>query len=300
MLSALASNYSILMTGRILSSLTHGTLFGIGSVVAARLVRPDRQASAIAMMFVGVTLANILGVPLGTFIGQHFGWRATFWVVSALGLSALIAMQLFIPKLSNDEQPSFRQEFMVFRRPQVWLTLLMTIVGFGGLFTLYTYIAPLATQTAHYSSEAITYLTLLFGVGITVGNIFGGKWTDRWLMPTLIGMLILMTMTLAAFSLLSQFQIATVILVFLLGFASFGTVPAFQMRVLEKAEGAPNLASSLNIGAFNLGNAGGAWIGGLVIDHGWGYQSLGWVAAVITLVGLSITLLGQALDRQQS
>lgn len=289
-LSANAPSYTVMMIARFLSSFTHGTVFGVGSVIAAKLVSPDKRASAIAMMFIGVTLANILGVPLGTFIGQAYGWRAPFWVVSLLGIFSLVALAIFIPKLTNEQPPNFRQELSVLRNPQVLLTLLMTVFGFGGVFVVFTYISPLLTEITGFQESTVTLLLLLFGVGLTLGNIVGGKLSDRKLMPSLVGMLILLTMVLGLFTFTSHSPWATAITIFVWGFAAFGTVPGFQMRVLDKAKFAPNLASALNIGAFNLGGAMGAWLGGMVLESPLGLQSLPWVAAVVTLLGLFVTL----------
>lgn len=297
-ISATAANYDILMTARILSSFAHGTVFGIGSIIAARLVSPDKQASAIAMMFIGVTLANILGVPLGTFIGQSFGWRASFWVVSLLGAFSIVTLAIFVPAMKNVEIPSFSKEIRVFQNPQALLSLLMTVLGFGGVFVIFTYITPLLTDITGFQEHSVTFLLLLFGAGLTLGNIIGGKLSDWRLMPSLIGMLILLAIVMALFSFTSHNKVATMITIFIWGFAAFGTVPGFQMRVLDKAHSAPNLASALNIGAFNLGSAGGAWLGGIVLDSSLGLQSLSWVAALITLLGLSLTIWSQRLDRK--
>ncbi|WP_282936867.1 MFS transporter [Paenibacillus sp. RC67] len=294
-LSANASNYSTLLIARILSSFTHGTLFGVGSVVAARLVSPDRQASAIAMMFIGVTLANILGVPLGTFIGHDYGWRSAFWVVASLGAISLIALAVYVPKLPNHEIPSFRKEISVLRQPQVLLTLLMTVFGFGGVFVIFTYISPMLTDITGFHQDSVTLLLLLFGAGLTIGNIVGGKLSDWKLLPSLVGILVILLMIYGLFTFTVHNKLAAAITIFVWGIAAFATVPGFQMRVLEKAKSAPNLASTLNIGAFNLGGAVGAWLGGMVLDSPLGLQALPWVAAVVTLIGLIVTLWSRSL-----
>ncbi|MFC3749631.1 MFS transporter [Paenibacillus sp. GCM10012306] len=298
LISMVASDYTVLMIARILSAVVHGTVFGIGSIIAASIVSPDKKATAIAMMFIGVTLANILGVPLGTWIGQSHGWRSTFGVVSLLGLFSLITLAIFVPKLKSQETPSFRKEIRVLRSPQVLLTLLMTVLGFGGVFVIFTYISPFLTEIAGFQESTVTVLLLLFGAGLTLGNITGGKLADWKLMPSLIGMLILLTVVMTLFTFTSHNKIATVITIFIWGFAAFGTVPGFQIRVLDKASAAPNLASALNIGAFNLGGAGGAWLGGIVLDSPLGLQSLTWVAALVTLLGLLITLWGQRVEKR--
>ena len=297
-LSAIASDYFVLMAARILSALSHGTVFGIGSIVATRLVSPKQQASAISMMFIGVTLANILGVPLGTWIGQSYGWRSAFWAVAFLGLLSFIALAVSVPRIKNEERPQFMKEVSVLRSLQVWLSLLMTVLGFGGVFVIFTYITPLLTNVTGYQENAVTGLLLLFGAGLTIGNIAGGKLADWKLMPSLIGMLVLLTLIMALFTVTMHSKLATVITIFIWGIAAFGTVPGFQMLVLNKAGAAPNLASSLNIGAFNLGGAGGAWLGGIVLDSALGIVSLPWVAASVTLVGLIVTIWSSVMERK--
>jgi DHA1 family inner membrane transport protein len=297
LICALASSYSVLMIGRVVSSLAHGTFFGAGSIIATQIVAPDKKASAIALMFTGLTLANILGVPFGTFIGQHFGWQATFIVVTLFGIIAFIGLALLVPKVTSREVSTVRSEIRVLRDKQVILTLLLTVLGFGGVFTAFTYIAPILTDITGFSSGAVTPILLLFGVGMTVGNIVGGKLSDWRLMPSLVGILVLLAAVMAVFTLSSHNKIATLVTVVVWGFAAFATVPAFQMRVLDKAKGAPNLASALNISSFNLGNAGGAYLGGLVIDSGFGLPSVSIAAALVTVGGLIIAIISWSLDQ---
>ncbi|MFD1178370.1 MFS transporter [Paenibacillus puldeungensis] len=299
-LAALAPNYSVLMVARILASFAHGTFFGVGSIVATKLVSKEKQASAIAMMFAGLTLANILGVPLGTFIGQIWGWRATFLVVSALGILSLAGIAVLIPAGLEQASSKFRQEIQVLRNKQVLLALMMTILGFGGVFTAFTYITPILTELTGFSEESVTPILLVFGIGMTIGNTIGGRLADWKLMPSLTGMLVFLAAVLALFTVTSSYKIAAVITVFVWGFASFTIVPAFQMRVLAKAEGSPNMASALNISSFNLANAGGAYLGGWVIESGLGLEALPWVAAIITSLGLLVTLMSWNLDRREA
>ncbi|OXM85353.1 MFS transporter [Paenibacillus rigui] len=300
LLAAVAPSYSILMAARVLASFAHGTFFGVGSIVATRLVPRDKQASAIAMMFAGLTLANILGVPIGTFVGQMWGWRSTFWVVTVLGIVSLVGIAAWVPRIKNEEVTGFRQEIRVLRSKQILLALLMTIFGFGGVFTAFTYIAPLLTDITGFGPGAVTPILLLFGIGMTLGNAAGGKLADWRLMPSIAGMLTLLTAVLAVFTLTSHYKIAAVINVLIWGFAAFTIVPAFQMRVLAKAKGSPNIASALNISSFNLANAGGAYLGGWVIDSGPGLGSLPWVAAIVTAAGLLVTLLSWSLDKREA
>ncbi len=298
---ALAPNYEMLMAARVITSLAHGTFFGVGSVVATGLVPPERRASAIAIMFTGLTAATLLGVPAGAWLGLHFGWRSTFWAVTLIGVLAFAVLSVFVPRVKGSAKPApLREELGVLARPQVLLGLAMTVLGFAGVFVVYTYIQPLLTQVTGLSESAVSPILLVFGGGLAVGNLLGGKLADRAPMAAVFGTLVALAVVLGAM----QFTIGTpftaVVFVGLLGIASFATVAPMQLRVLEKASGSgQNLASSLNIAAFNLGNALGAWVGGVVIDHGPGLRALGWVAAAITLLGLAIALWSRALDRRE-
>jgi len=295
---ALAPDYATLMIARVVASFAHGAFFGVGSVVATSLVAKDKQASAIALMFTGLTVANVLGVPFGTWLGQAYGWRATFWAVSVIGLVALLATAWLVPKSDSKQEADFGQELRVLARPQVMLGLLMTVLGFGGVFTAFTYIAPILTDISGFPAAAVSPILLLFGVGLVIGNLLGGKFADKYLMPTLMISLALLAAVLLLFSWTSHYRIAAVITVGLLGMAAFATVPPLQMRVLEKATGAPNLSSSANIAAFNLGNALGAWLGGVTIDHGPGLHAVSWVAALVTVSGLAVAAVSWQLDRR--
>ncbi|QFZ85736.1 MFS transporter [Variovorax paradoxus] len=297
---ALAPNYEMLMAARVITSLAHGTFFGVGSVVATGLVAPERRASAIAIMFTGLTAATLLGVPAGAWLGLQFGWRSAFWAVTVIGVLALMVLAVFVPRVKGEVKPApLREELAVLARPQVLLGLAMTVLGFAGVFVVFTYIQPLLTQLTGLSESAVSPILLVFGGGLAVGNILGGKLADRAPMAAVLGTLVALAVVLGAM----QFTIGTpftaVVFVGLLGVASFATVAPMQLRVLEKASGAgQNLASSLNIAAFNLGNALGAWVGGVTIDHGPGLHALGWVAALLTLVGLAIALWSRSLDRR--
>ncbi|MEA1673723.1 MFS transporter [Nitrospirillum sp. BR 11163] len=297
-MAAVSTGYTMLMVARIIASFTHGSFFGIGSVVAASLVPAERRASAIALMFTGLTLANILGVPLGTLIGQHFGWRATFWAVAGLGLVAALAVAALVPPVAASEQGSLGREVAVLKRSAVLVALATTVLGFGGVFVVFTYITPILEHAAGLSPTGVTSALLVFGLGLTLGNVLGGKLADRALMPALVGVLALLGLILAGFSLTMHNPAASIATLFVWGMAAFATVPPLQMRVLEKAGDAPNLAASLNIGAFNLGNAGGAFLGGLVIDGGFGYEAVAYAGAVVALGGLLLALLGWTQDRR--
>lgn len=299
-LCAVASDYSLLMVARVVASFAHGSFFGIGSVVAASLVAQEKRASAIALMFTGLTLANVLGVPFGTFIGQEFGWRMAFWIVSVLGVLSLVGITALVPNRHDAGPAGLGHEVRVLREPQVWLALAMTILGFGGVFVVFTYITPILENVAGFSPRAVTLILVLFGAGLTLGNTVGGKLADRALMPSLMGILAMLAVVMAVFTKTSHSQIAAAVTVFVWGVAAFATVPPLQMRVVEKAAAAPNLASTLNIGAFNVGNAGGAWLGGLAISHGLGYDALPWVAATVSVAALFVTWIAARLDAQRS
>lgn len=300
---ALAPNYEMLMAARVITSLAHGTFFGVGSVVATGLVAPEKRASAIAIMFTGLTAATMLGVPAGAWLGLQFGWRSTFWAVALVGVFALAVLAVFVPReRSGDRQAhvSLADELAVLARPQVLLGLAMTVLGFAGVFAVFTYIQPLLTRITGLSEVAVSPILLLFGGGLAVGNILGGKLADRSLMPAVLGTLAALAVVLAVMQPALHSGVTAALFVGLLGVASFATVAPLQLRVLEKASGAgQNLASSLNIAAFNLGNALGAWVGGVVIDRGPGLGALGWVASLLTLAGLAIALWSRALDRRE-
>ncbi|MEC0228499.1 MFS transporter [Paenibacillus alba] len=300
-LAAVSPNYTVLMIARIIAALTHGSFFGVGSVVAASLVPKEKRAGAIAIMFTGLTLANILGVPIGTFVGQAYGWRSTFWVITLMGVIALVGIILLVPKVKA-EPSSLRQELGVLRRPVVHVALLMTIFGFGGVFTAFTYISPILVDITGFSPSSVSYILVLFGVGITIGNIYGGKLADRKLMPSLIGFLILLAVVLAVFTLTDQNKVLALITIFVLGIAAFGIVPGLQLHMLNTAKEAPTLASTLNIAAFNLGNALGAYLGGVVIDYqfGGGLQAVPWVAALVTCLGILFTFWGRMQMNRES
>ena len=299
---ALAPSYELLMAARVVTSLAHGTFFGVGSVVATNLVPADKKASAIAIMFTGLTAATLLGVPAGAWLGLHYGWRATFWAVTLVGVLAFAVLAVFVPRVKGEAKAApLREELAVLARPQVLLGLAMTVLGFAGVFAVFTYIQPLLTQVTGLSESAVSPILLVFGGGLAVGNILGGRLADRSTMPAVLGTLVALAAVLGAMQFTIGTPFAAVVFVGLLGIASFATVAPMQLRVLEKASGAgQNLASSLNIAAFNLGNALGAWVGGVVIDHGPGLRALGWVAALLTLVGLAIALWSRSLDRRES
>ena len=300
LLCALAPSYGLLMAARVLTSLAHGTFFGVGSLVATSLVAPERRASAIAVMFTGLTLATLLGVPFGSWLGLALGWRATFWAVSAVGLVALVVLALFVPRATEQVRPGpLADEFAVLARPQVLMGLAMTVLGFGGVFAVFTYIQPILVELAGYDQADVSPILLVFGAGLVVGNILGGRWADRALTPALLGTLALLSLVLVGAGFGFHDRIGAVIASFLLGAAAFATVAPLQMRLLQQAGGAgQGLASSLNIAAFNLGNAFGAWLGGAVIAHGPGLAAVPIVAAFVPLSALGLAAVSLTLERR--
>ncbi|MFD7571175.1 MFS transporter [Streptomyces sp. NPDC059810] len=298
LLSALAPNLGVMLTGRVVASLAHGSFFGIGSVVAAELVAPEKKAGAIATMFTGLTVANIVGVPLGTFIGQALGWRTTFAIVAALGVVGLLGIAKLVPAMPRPEGARLRGELKAFRNPQVLLAMAMTVLGFGGVFAAITYIAPMMTHVAGYADGSVTWLLVLFGIGMFLGNLLGGRFADRALMPMLYVALGGLAVVLALFTVTAHNKVLAAITILLVGALGFATVPPLQKRVLDQAHGAPTLASAVNIGAFNLGNALAAWLGGLVIAAGLGYTAPNWVGAALAAAALGLALWSAALERR--
>lgn len=299
---AIAPTYGFLMAARVLTALSHGTFFGVGSVVATGLVAKDKRASAIAVMFTGLTVANILGVPFGTWLGQQFGWRATFWAVSVVGLIAIAVLAAFVPKDQGEPETSdWRADLRAILRRPVLLGFLTTVLGFAGVFAVFTYIAPALTRITGFSDAAVSPILLVFGGGLIAGNLLGGKLADRSLIATVIGTLAALGVVLALMTFALHDKIAAVLFVGLLGAAGFATVAPLQIWVLEKAQGAgQSLASSFNIAAFNLGNAIGAWAGGSVIDHGPGLGAVPLVAALFPLAGIAITLIALRTERSET
>ncbi|EGH21182.1 major facilitator family transporter [Pseudomonas amygdali pv. mori str. 301020] len=291
LLCALASDYNVLMFARVVTALCHGAFFGIGSVVAAGLVPANRRASAVALMFTGLTLANVLGVPLGTALGQYAGWRSTFWAVTVIGVIALIGLIRFLPTNRNEEKLDMRAELGALRGAGIWLSLTMTALFSASMFTLFTYIAPLLGEVTGVSPKGVTWTLLLIGLGLTAGNVIGGKMADPRVSSTLIAVFVSMAVISTALSWTSAALIPTEITLFLWAVAAFAAVPALQINVVTFGKAAPNLVSTLNIGAFNVGNALGAWVGGSVIAHGLGLTSVPLAAAMLAVLALLITLI---------
>lgn len=301
LLCAIAPTYWTLMIARVITAFGHGAFFGIGSVVAASLVPANKRASAIALMFAGLTLANILGVPGGTALGEAYGWRATFFAVVVIGLISVAAIAFLVPAgVAPPGKGGVAGEVKVLGKLQVWLAMIISALASGSLFAVFTYIKPILTDVSGLSVESVTWVLLLFGGGMTIGNIIGGKLADWKLMPTAIGALVVMAAIHVAFAELSYSAPAAILLVFMWGVITFVIVPPMQMRVVETASEAPNLAATLNQGAFNAGNAAGAWVGGAAISMGVSYADLPFVGAAIALSAFGVALFSFALDRRDA
>ena len=294
LISALSHSFNLMLLGRFLSGLCHGAFFGIGAVVAVNLVSKERRSTAISIMFGGITVANVLGVPFGTWIGQRFGWRAALMVIVAIGFSALFGLIAYLPKVHGTEHPSkkvpLKTELRIFKNKQVWFSLLMTVFGFGGMFGAYTYIVFTLEDVSKFAVSTVPSLLLLFGLGVFVGNFFGGKLADWKLNRALSIEMFLLTLVLSIFSLTAHNKVCAVIAIFLMGVFGFAQSAALQMRVMHYAHEAPAIASGANITSFNLGNALGAWLGGWLISLNLGYASPLWGGAAIT--GLALFFFG--------
>lgn len=297
-LTAIAPTYEVAMLGRVIAALCHGGFFGIGSVVAAKLVPANKQAQAIAIMFTGLTAANVLGVPFGTFLGQQSGWRATFWVISAIGVIALIGIVVLVPVLAHEPDAiSLRSELRAFASGQVWLSLGVTILAFGGMFGAFTFIAYTLTEISGFDARTVPWLLVLFGAGLFVGNWLGGRMADRFIDRTLLVFISALIVVLVGFGSFATSQPATIVALFLMGGFGFGTVPGLQSRIMQYAGNAPTLASGANIGAFNLGNALGAWAGGVGITAGLGYTSPIWIGAAFAVAALVLMLIAMGTSK---
>lgn len=290
-LCAIALSYHFLMLARIITALCHGAFFGIGAVVAASLVPEGRKASAVALMFTGLTLANVIGVPMGTAFGQLYGWRTTFWGVAGIGIVAFIGLMISLPAQKDAEKTDIKAEVSALAERKLWLSLSMTVFFAAAMFALFSYIAPMLLDITGITAQGVSWTLFLIGAGLTVGNLLGGRLAD-WRVSI---SLLLSFSLIALFSLLFRWTIHVTwlaeITLFLWAIATFATVPALQINVLAHGKGAPNLVSTLNIAAFNVGNALGAWVGGMVIGSGHGLTSVPVAAAGLAIIGLIICLI---------
>ena len=290
LMSALATDYYSLLIARVVTSLNHGAFFGVGSIVAASVVAPDKRAGAVAAMFLGLTLATIGGVPLAAWFGDAFGWRTAFWGITGLGVLAMLALWFALPHVPQPKTGGVLAEIRVLGRGPVLSALALTVIGSSAMFTVFTYIAPILASETHASAGFITAMLVLYGVGLTLGNMWGGKAADRSVDRTLIVSLGALIVILLAFTVLMRWPLPAAVAILLWGIASFAIVPPLQMRVMEAAKDAPNLASAVNIGAFNLGNAVGAALGGAVINAGLGYPAISLAGAMMAGLGLLMVL----------
>lgn len=290
LMSALATDYYSLLIARVVTSLNHGAFFGVGSIVAASVVAPDKRAGAVAAMFLGLTLATIGGVPLAAWFGDAFGWRTAFWGITGLGVLAMLALWFALPHVPQPKTGGVLTEIRVLGRGPVLSALALTVIGSSAMFTVFTYIAPILASETHASAGFITAMLVLYGVGLTLGNMWGGKAADRSVDRTLIVSLGALIVILLAFTVLMRWPLPAAVAILLWGIASFAIVPPLQMRVMEAAKDAPNLASAVNIGAFNLGNAVGAALGGAVINAGLGYPAISLAGAMMAGLGLLMVL----------
>jgi DHA1 family inner membrane transport protein len=290
LLSAISGGYGMLLVARLVTSLCHGAFFGVGSLVAASVVPANRRAGAVATMFMGLTIANVGGVPLASWVGETAGWRTAFWGITGLGLVAMFALWRALPKVASHEHIDMRAELRVLRRPEVLTALGVTVLGSGAMFAVFTYIVPILREQTHVSTLFVTAMLVLYGVGLTVGNWLGGRYADRSLDGTLIVVLVALTALLLLFAVAMHSPAPAAFSIFAWGVATFALVPPLQMRVMAAAAQAPNLASSVNVGAFNLGNALGAAVGGGVISLGWGYPAVAIAGALLAAGGLLLVL----------
>lgn len=290
-LSAFANSYELLMIARFLSGLPHGAFFGIGAVVAAKLARPGKSAQAIAIMFTGLTLANVIGVPLGTYLGHNYSWNVSFMAVGVVGIAAVLSIKFWMPELPKSSSEGFRKDIKVLKRAELWMVFLLTTIGTGGFFAWYSYIAPLVTNVAGHEDGIVGYVMILAGIGMVIGNFIGAKLAELFspIYAVVLSML-LMVMALIANSILAEDQLGVLIMTFLISVIAFCLSTPIQMAMINTAKGSEMLGSSLNQSAFNMGNASGAYFAGLPIALGFGFTSASLVGAVMAGLGVFIAL----------
>ena len=297
-LSAIANSYELLMAARFLTGLPHGAFFGIGAVVGASMVPVNRRAWAVSMMMVGLPVANIVGVPLTTLLGQQFGWQLPFLAVGVLGLLTLVAVWFWVGPQPVGNDVNVRSELSALAKPQVWMALLVGMVGFGGMFATYSYITPTMTSLAGFSPAAVTIVLAVYGIGMTGGTLVGGRLADRALMPSMYGGLIAVTVVLGTFGWLAQSKPGALVGVFAMGFSASILIPALQTRLMDVAHEGQSLAASLNHSTLNVANALGAWLGSVVLAAGYGYEWPSRVGAALAVAGLILALISGQMDRR--
>ena len=290
-ISAFANSYTTLLIARFLSGFPHGAFFGIGAVVAGKLADKGKAAQAIAVMFSGLTLANLIGVPLGTYFGHHFHWNIAFMIVGVIGVLAMVGIYYWMPELPQSSKQGMRKDFGALKRAEIWLVILLTTIGTGGFFAWYSYIAPLITEVAGYPENAVGYAMVLAGGGMVIGNIVGAKVADKYSpINAVIIFLSLMVVALVVNTLVAHNQIAVMVMTFLIGGLAFCIASPIQMTMINSAKGSEMLGSSLNQSAFNMGNASGAYLAGLPIAMGYGFTSADLVGAAMAGGGIIIAL----------
>lgn len=297
--SFFAPDYGWLMVTRFISGLPHGAFFGVATVIAASLVAPTKRGRAVAAVMLGLSVANVIGVPVVTWIGQEWGWRLMFVVVAIIGAVTLALVARTVPYQPVHAEASIRRELGALKRVQVWLTLLIGVVGFGGFFAVYTYINPTMTQVAGLDASTLPLIVGLYGVGMVVGNVIGGRLADISLMGSIYACMGIIVVILMAFFLLSPFGWVAAVMVFLVGCSGAMLIPSLQTRLMDVSVGAPSLGASLNHAALNIANALGAFLGGLVVTAGWGYQAPAVVGAVLAVLGLGIAAVSGRLESSQ-
>lgn len=298
--SFFASGFGWMLASRFLSGLPHGAYFGVAAVIAASLADPARRGRAISMVMLGLSIANVIGVPFATWLGQQFGWRSMFLLVGLIGVATLVLIRAFVPDIPVRAGASIRRELRALRRVQLWMTLLIGIVGFGGFFAVYSYVSPLMTEVAGLSTSLLPLVVALYGIGMVVGNILGGRLADRSIMGSIYGVMAAIAAVLVLFPLAATRPWSACLFVFLVGTSGSMLIPPLQARLLDVSPGAPSLASSLNHSALNTANALGAALGGAVIAAGWGFTAPATVGAILALLGLGVALVSGKLERRRT
>ncbi|MDT0688392.1 MFS transporter [Salegentibacter sp. F188] len=290
-LSAFANSYHLLLISRFLSGLPHGAFFGIGAVVAGQLAKPGKSAQAIATMFTGLTVANVLGVPFGTYLGHNYSWNVSFMAVGVVGVLAVLSIKFWMPELSRPSNNGIIKDLKVLKKLELWMVILLTTVGTGGFFAWYSYIAPLITEVAGHPESIVSYAMILAGLGMVLGNLIGAKLAEKFspIYSVLIS-LILMVIVLVANTYLASDKIAVLVMTFIIATVAFTLSTPIQMAVINSAKGSEMLGSSLNQSAFNMGNASGAYLAGLPIAYGYGFTSADWVGAGMAGAGIFIAM----------
>ncbi|GAA3396544.1 Cmx/CmrA family chloramphenicol efflux MFS transporter [Cryptosporangium minutisporangium] len=297
-LGALAPNYGVLLVARVVTAVATGAFWGVASVTAVRAVTPDRTARALSVLLGGLTVANVLGVPAGTWLGQWLGWRATFWAVGVIALISLVGVVLYVPAGSRTDQvPQLRDELRTFRNGRLWVSLATTVLYAAAMFGAFSYAAPLITDVAGLSEAAVPVLLLMFGIGAFLGNLIGGRFADRGALTNLHISFVALLVVMAALATLAGYAVATVALLLLMGITGYSAAAALNARVFLLSAQAPTLASAVNTSAFNVGNTIGPWAGGAAISAGLGYRAPVWVGVGMLLGALALTFVSRSLDR---